>query len=56
LEENKIIDGCKFLNNKIIPSLFVFPNDMSEINTEINHFSNQKLVEYYLKSANNWRQ
>jgi len=37
----------EFLNDQTLASLFVLPNDMQPLETEINRLDNQKLVEYY---------
>ncbi len=55
LSKYQILKHTRFLNKDLIPQLFIFPKDMQKEPTEINHLSNQKLVDYYLKSADNWR-
>lgn len=43
--------GLKFLTNEFIPGLFIFPKDIGEIETDINHLYNQMLVRYF---ENEW--
>ena len=37
----------KFLNAEFLPSMFVFPDDMSRVAAEPNRLDNQILVQYY---------
>lgn len=39
--------ACKFLNDSILAGMFVFPNDLDRVDTEINRLDNQALVRYY---------
>lgn len=45
----------RFLNEAIVPALFVFPNDMQPLpGIEVNSIVNQKLAEYYGKEQRAW--
>ena len=39
--------GLKFLNDKAMLSMFIFPPDMAEVSTDINKLNNQALVTYF---------
>ena len=39
--------GLRFLNDRVMQSMFVFPNDLAPVETEINRLDNQILVRYY---------
>ena len=39
--------ACKFLTEELLPTLFVLPEDISRVETEINRLDNQILVHYY---------
>lgn len=41
------VKPLKFITPEILPSLFTFPLDMQEVDTEINQLNNQSLVNYY---------
>ena len=43
----KFVDGLKFLTPTTLVSMLNFPNDMSDVPTEINRLNNQALVRYY---------
>ncbi|MGC2660774.1 MAG: polyamine aminopropyltransferase [Bryobacteraceae bacterium] len=45
--------GLRFLTEEILPSLFLFPNDMQPVATQINHLNDQILVRYYDRE---WRE
>ncbi len=45
----------KLLDTNMVQSFFVFKKDMQQRETEINKLNTQKLIEYYSRSANNWR-
>lgn len=47
--------GLKFLNDAVMKSLFVFPNDLGPLDTEINRLDNQILVQYYDQDISRWR-
>ncbi len=55
LKKYKISSQLRYFNANQVPVLLYFEPDMKEIPTEINTLNTQKLVEYYYKSANNWR-
>ncbi len=40
-------DDLKFITTQLLPTLFVFPKDLSEVPTEINRLQNQVLVRYF---------
>ena len=42
----------RFLNDRVMQSMFVFPNDLAPVETEINRLDNQILVRYY---DNEWK-
>lgn len=44
----------RYLNEELIPSLFVFDPDSNRVPTEVNRLDNQKLVEYYETGWNSW--
>lgn len=44
-------DDLKFITAQLLPTLFVFPKDLSEVPTEINRLQNQMLVRYF---ENEW--
>ena len=39
--------SLKYMNDDILGSMFLFPRDMSRLDTEINRLDNQMLVQYY---------
>jgi spermidine synthase len=43
-----------FLNDAVLPTLFVFPNDMSRVPAEVNRLDNQILVHYYDREWKRW--
>jgi spermidine synthase len=43
-----------YLNDPVLPTLFVFPGDMSRVPTEVNRLDNQILVSYYDKEWKRW--
>lgn len=43
----KVPDGLRFLNDEVVQSLFVIPNDLGPLETEVNRLDNQSLVRYY---------
>ena len=49
------LKNLKYFSAEKIPAMFYFEKDLEEISTEINTLSTQKLVDYYNKSADNWR-
>ncbi len=55
LEKNKIMPTLRYLNKESIPAMMIFERDMQEVETDINILSTQHLVDYYNKSADNWR-
>ncbi len=55
LNKYQLENNLRYITAKKIPAIMYFDKDMNEISTEINTLSTQKLVEYYVKSANNWR-
>ncbi len=55
LKQYAFADSLKYFSDKKIPAMLYFEKDLQEIPTEINTLSTQKLVEYYNKSADNWR-
>ena len=44
----------KYLNDSFLPTLFVFPNDMSRVSVEANRLDNQILVQYYDDEWKRW--
>jgi len=43
-----------YLNDAVLPTLFVFPTDMSRVHTEVNRLDNQILVSYYDREWKRW--
>jgi spermidine synthase len=43
-----------YLNDAVLPTLFVFPGDMSRVRTEVNRLDNQILVSYYDREWKRW--
>ena len=41
------LPDLKFLNAKVAPGFFHFPQDMQPVETEVNRLNNQVLVQYY---------
>jgi len=41
------VDGLRYLNDAVLPTLFVFPADMAPVDGEINRLNHQVLVQYY---------
>jgi spermidine synthase len=41
------VAGLRFVNASLMPALFQFPLDMSEVPAEVNRLNNQALVRYY---------
>jgi spermidine synthase len=44
----------KFLNAEFLPSMFIFPDDMSRVPAEPNRLDNQILVQYYDEEWKRW--
>ena len=44
----------KYLNDAVLPTLFVFPADMTRVKTEVNRLDNQILVSYYEREWKRW--
>jgi spermidine synthase len=42
------VDGLRYLDDDTLPTLFVFPTDMSRVDVASNHLNDQQLVRYYL--------
>lgn len=40
-------DGLRFISDKTLKSIFLFPEDMTELPTEVNKLNNQILVTYF---------
>ncbi|OFY93829.1 MAG: hypothetical protein A2309_01390 [Bacteroidetes bacterium RIFOXYB2_FULL_35_7] len=55
LAEQKFHTGLKYVYPNLIPSLFIFDNDINEIPTDTNTLNTQKLVNYYETSAREWQ-
>lgn len=55
LKKYELSRQLHYFNDTQVPILLYFEPDMKEISTEINTLNTQKLVEYYYKSADNWR-
>lgn len=45
----------RYLNESVINTLFVFDNDMKQVETKINTLDTQQLVTYYEESLKHWR-
>lgn len=43
-----------YLNDAVLPTLFVFPADMSRVPAEVNRLDNQILVSYYEREWKRW--
>ena len=43
-----------FLNEAVLPTMFVFPDDMSRVPAEVNRLDNQILVHYYDREWKRW--
>lgn len=41
--------GLKFISHEVLPSLFLFPQDMGKVDVEVNRLNTQDLVHYYEK-------
>ncbi|MCA9174098.1 MAG: polyamine aminopropyltransferase [Planctomycetales bacterium] len=44
----------RFLNDNLLSAMFVFPNDMAHLDTEVNRLDNQMLVRYYDQEWRRW--
>lgn len=55
LSEQNFKNELKFLNSQNIAKSLIFDKDMQKQNTDINTLNTQKLVTYYIKSADKWR-
>lgn len=44
----------KFLNDRILPGMFAFPDDMAEVETDIHRLDDQVLVRVYEDEWNRW--
>jgi spermidine synthase len=44
----------RYLNDGVLPTLFVFPSDMSRVQVETNRLDNQILVHYYDREWKRW--
>ena len=49
------LHDLRYLSAEKIPAMFFFEKDLKEVPTKINTLSTQRLVDYYNKSADNWR-
>lgn len=49
---SRTLPGLRYLNDALLPTLFVFSEDMSPVPVEINRLNNQVLVQYYERE---WR-
>lgn len=47
--------GLRFLSDAILPTLFVFSEDMAPVDVEGNRLNNQRLVHYYEQEQSRWR-
>lgn len=47
-------EGLRFLDAETLPTLFVFPKDMSRVPAEVNKLNNQVLVHYYEDEWRRW--
>ena len=43
-----------YLNEAVLPTMFVFPSDMSRVPAEVNRLDNQILVHYYDREWKRW--
>ena len=43
-----------YLNESVLPTLFVFPGDMARVPTQVNRLDNQILVSYYDREWKRW--
>jgi spermidine synthase len=48
-EEGTLPSGLKFISEEVLPTLFLFANDMSKVDVEVNRLNTQDLVHYYEK-------
>jgi spermidine synthase len=48
------VGALSYLNDDFLPTLFVFPGDMSRVQTEVNRLDNQILVSYYDREWKRW--
>jgi len=55
LKSQKFSDSLQYLTPEILPNMFNFERDLQEQPTEINTLQTQKLVKYYMQSADMWR-
>ena len=46
--------ALRFLTGEALAAMFVFPADMAEVATEVNHLDNQALVRYYEREWRKW--
>lgn len=47
-------DGLRFLDEEMLPTLFVFAKDMSRVPADVNRLNNQVLVHYYEDEWRRW--
>ena len=47
-------EGLRYLDAETLPTLFVFPHDMSRVPAEVNKLNNQVLVHYYEDEWRRW--
>ena len=48
-------EELQYLNPEVLQSMCMFPNDLAELDTEINRLDNQALVHYYATDASSWQ-
>lgn len=53
-ERHALPAALKFLSAETMPTLFVFPSDMSRVPAEVNRLNNQVLVRYYEDEWRRW--
>ncbi len=53
-EQLRPLPNGRFLTSSVLPSLFIFDNDTSDIPAEVNRLDNQILIQYYEQSWDRW--
>lgn len=53
-EPERLPDNLRYLNERTLSSLFVFPEDMQPVEVDVNRLDNQILVRYYDEEWRQW--
>lgn len=54
LDSNRLPKDLKYIDRDILPQLFIFPKDISEVDVEINTLTQHNLINYYNSGWKIW--